>query len=388
MKLKQTRLRAGLAAILTLALSSLACQSVAGGTVAPRPTEERLPNPEGLATDAFLSPTAEATKPGATDPQPTQAPAGPGGDGSDFTQPTAIGQTLSVASWDVAVLAYYYGDDALKSLETMSDMVDALPEGRQYVIAQIKATSRFNDNENHAVPYNVTLLADNRHGYFSRGFPMVKEPFSGEVRNGESVTGWLVFQAPSETRNFQIVFSDYDNDFNLVEGYLALTPDAALPPADVASFPADNEIGRDPQSPAKIGDTVITGGFAVTITEILRGKAADEIINAENAFAPSEPEGQEYALARVRVQALGVEPKLQHFTTILFSVQPTTGDPIGLPFLVLPGESVDAALVPGAVLEAWLPLALPVDDDGALLYYDPTFGFGDESPARYFALQP
>ncbi len=381
------RLHGSLFALAALTASSLACQSVGLSPTAPPPTEARVPNPEGLATDVIGAATPE---PSNTEPaaEPTPAPAQAGGVGSDYTQPIAIGETMSVASWDVEVLEYAYGDQAIEALKTMTDMVDPLPDGYQYVVVRLRATSRFNDNENHAVPYSLTLLAENRHGYFSRGFPTVSEPFEGEVRSGESVEGWLVYQTPSDTSRFQLVFSEYDRDFNLDEGYFALSPDAALPPADPSTFPAGNKIGIDPKNPAQVGDTVVTGGFAVTITEIKRGDAAAEIITSANSFAPSAPDGQEYALARIRVEALGTDAKLQHFTTILFSVQPSSGEPIGLPFMVLPGESADAPLVPGAVLEAWLPLALPMDDPGALLYYDPTFSFGDESPARYFAVAP
>ncbi len=387
------RLRAHVSvlAVAALAAGSLACQSVTADPVTqqPIPTEGRLPDPEGLATDDVggVTPDIVATDAGAGE-TPTQAPGGATGSGSDFTQPAALGTSISVGNWDVAVMSYSYGDQALKDLETMSDMVDALPDGRQYVIVQLRATSAFNDNENHDVPYNIILLTENRRGYFSRSFPTVSKPFSGSARAGDSVEGWLVFQAPSDTNDFQLVLSEYDNDFNLDEGYLALTPEAALKPADPATFPAENKIGIDPAQPAKIGETVVTGGFALTITEISRGDDAAKIIADANSFAPTLEEGHEYALARIRVEAIGTEPKLQHFTTVLFSVQPTTGEPIGLPFLVVPGESPDSPLVPGAVLEAWLPLELPTGDTGALLYYDPTFGFGDESPARYFALTP
>lgn len=371
-----------------LTIAALACQSLGPDSPSATrvvPTEERLPNPEGLATDAFGTPAP-------TDEAPVEEPTSGGpvgitGSGADYTQPMALGQTLTVANWDVAVNAYHYGDQATEVLGTMSDLVDTPPNGFQYVIVQLTATSRYADNDNHGVPYDVRLLADNRHSYNSAGFPTVKEPFEGEVRKDESVTGWLVFLSPVETKEFQLVFSDFDNDFNTVEGYFALTPNAALPAADPSTFPPDNEVGIDPKAPARIGETVVVGRFALTITEILRGDAADKII-AESVFAPEPEAGQEFALARIRVLAVGREPKLQSFSTILFSVQPSSGDPIGLPFLVLPGESVDTSLIPGGELEAYLPLAIPSDDPGALLYYDPTFGFGDETPARYFSLQP
>lgn len=381
--------RSVLSILAALAMAALACQSVTPGDTPgqQQPTEERLPNPEGLATDAFGTPPVEATDEEPAGQATDASPVGLVGSGSDFTQPAALGQTVTVAHWDVSIAAYHYGDQAVEVLGTLSDLVDAVPDGWQYVIVQLTATSRYSDNDNHPIPYDVMLLADNRHAYLSRGFPTVSTPFTGEVREGESVTGWLVFQVPADTTEFQIVYSDYDDEFNKIEGYFALTPNAALPAADPATFPAENQVGIDQAAPAKIGETVVTGGFAVTITEILRGEDATAII-AESLFAPPEPEGQEYALARIRVEAIGDEPRLQSFTTIFFSVQPTTGDPIGLPFLLLPGESADTSLVPGAVLEAYLPLAIPVGDTGAVLYYDPTFGFGDESPARYFALQP
>ena len=383
----RARVHAGLTVVLALSLAGLACQSITSEPTGPRPTEARLPNPEGLATDDYGSQLTPAPE-GPTATEAGEVVSGPTGSGADYTQPAALGETISIGNWDVRILSYAYGDQAVEQLKGMTDMIDTLPDGRQYVLVELEAISRFNDNENHAVPYDVRLVADNRHGYFSRGFPMVSDPFEGEVRSGESVAGWLLFDAPAQSSEFQLVFSDYDNDFNQIEGYLALTPNAALPAADESQFPDENDIGRDPAAPAKIGETVVTGGFAVTLTEIQRGQEAIDTIVSANSFAPDPGEGQEYALARIRVEAIGREPELQHFSTILFSVQPTSGEPIGLPFLVVPGESPDGALLPGAVLEAWLPLALPVGDDGAVLYYDPTFGFGDQSPARYFALQP
>lgn len=374
-------------ALAALTMAALACQSVSPDNSPTRvvPTEERVPNPEGLATDAFptQAPTDEPPVVAAT----PNGPVGITGSGSDYTQPMAVGQTLTVANWDVAVNAYHYGDQATEVLGTMSDQVDTPPDGFQYVIVQLTATSRHGDNDNHSLPYDVHLLADNRHSYNSAGFPTVKEPFDGDIRKGESKTGWLVFLVPVDTKEFQLVLSDFDNDSNSIEGYFALTPNAALPAADPSTFPPDNQVGVDPKAPAKIGETVVVGGFAVTITEILRGDAADTII-AQSVFAPEPAAGQEFALARIRVQAVGREPRLQSFSTILFSVQPSSGEPIGLPFLVLPGESADTSLIPGGVLETYLPLAIPSDDPGAVLYYDPTFGFGDETPARYFSLQP
>lgn len=198
--------------------------------------------------------------------------------------------------------------------------------------------------------------------------------------------GWLLGGVP-----FLIVFSLACQLSSIV-----ITPTAsgvtAVPPASSpdasGSAPIPNptqppQPGSSRANPIPVGETAVTGRFAVTILETLRGDAAWQAVHLANLYNAPAPEGWEYLLVKMRVANQDSGEDKQY---VALNV---TGDGRVLHFdfdsgVVSPDPALETNLSGGVESEGWEAYRIRQGEGNLILVVDDQANY--ETPPTYMAI--
>lgn len=170
--------------------------------------------------------------------------------------------------------------------------------------------------------------------------------------------------------------------------------EATAPPAlsPTVGAPAETVLGTSRDNPAGIGQEVVSGNLAVSVSEVLRGDEALSRMLAENEYNET-PNGEwEYVLMRVQVRGLGDFSEPIDVSAFDFAITGSSnvlvlgvidgawygggGDP--------PDPELDGGVYGGGELGGWLSKPVPVGETDVVLVFKPFSG--DYSTWRYLAL--
>lgn len=157
-------------------------------------------------------------------------------------------------------------------------------------------------------------------------------------------------------------------------------PDDAANPAAGREMPDDAGLSRaDPLPPDAVGRI---DGWHVQVLETIRGREAWNRIYETNQFADPPPEGLEYIIVRMRIQAdfEGQEPR-KFYPKITGDRRRDTPS-AGVP----PDPALETELAGGNSSEGWLNFLVGVDEDNLLLKLEELSAPADAKP-RYIALE-
>jgi hypothetical protein len=137
-----------------------------------------------------------------------------------------------------------------------------------------------------------------------------------------------------------------------------------------------------------VGETVVSPAWQITVLEVVRGAEAAQRITEANQFNDPAPEGQEYLLARVRVQYLG--DAAPDATVMVdqssFKITGSANVVYDRPSIVAPRPALDASLFPGGQVEGWVVVQAPADEGGLTLIFEPLFEFGNAN-VRFLSIE-
>jgi hypothetical protein len=151
----------------------------------------------------------------------------------------------------------------------------------------------------------------------------------------------------------------------------------------LATAPPDGaERGRTRANPLPAGATVVVPGWKAQVVEVLRGRAAWNALYAANSQNDPEPEGYEYYLVKLRVEATfrgegrRLYPKITGADRVeRLPVSAVTPEPR------FPSNNAE----PGQSFEGWIPYLIPTGEQDLLLFIEQLTGPEDTYPL-YVAL--
>jgi len=144
--------------------------------------------------------------------------------------------------------------------------------------------------------------------------------------------------------------------------------------------PAQPELGLSRSTPANPGIPVVVHGstilgeltiYEITLSEVVRGEEAYELISGVHAFVWDPDPSMEYLLAKVRMKYItGPTGGTNFIHQIYFKALSQRGMVYVTPSYFFPMEPfLTQALYPGSSFEAWTTWQVPVSDRAPILAY-------------------
>ena len=126
-------------------------------------------------------------------------------------------------------------------------------------------------------------------------------------------------------------------------------------------------------NPAILGEPVVvntpSGTFEVTVTDAIRGERAYQIIKGANMFNPDPEEGYEYLLTKVKFRYISGDSA--YYVSDWDFKAYCDGVGYSPVIVVLPNnypEFEGVNLMPGGVIEGWIPYKVPKNRDVMIAY--------------------
>ena len=394
--------------VMLLMLIFLAC--------GPSGPPEEPAAPEATATEEVSEPSPTLTRIPAsptTHPTPTLQPSPtpePPPELGTRMNPIPLGQQVGAVTtglgetreYNVAILETIRGEPAWLAVQDANMFNDAPAEGNEYVLvrARVEYLSGPSDETSQISVWDFNIVTS---AGVTLDPPSIVDPepaFEAQFFPGGSVEGWMTFEVPANDPVPLLVFGmGYDGSggvyFALVGGEGGPAPEpqpeeptAALPPTpDTAA-----EVGTR-MNPIPLGQQVgavttelgETRQYNVTVLETVRGEPAWVAVQDANMFNDPPAEGNEYVLARARVEYLsGPSDETSEISVWDFNIVTSAGVTLDPPSIVDPEPAFEAQFFPGGSVEGWMTFEVPANDPVPLL----VFGMGyDGSGGVYFALQ-
>lgn len=308
-------------------------------------------------------------------------------------QPTSIspstitppGEPATIGPWQLAVVESLGGTDAFATLQATNDGNEEPREDLAYLLLRIECR---NESDLPRIISTADFAAAGPDGAFRRAASLiVPEPaLEATVEPGGTADGWVAVSVPADNADGNDVVVRYDSQIysgDWSDGLFAVVGAPALPegePADVSP-----EVGAEPDAPAGLEETVVTGGWAIAALDVASGQAVyDRAPQGTRALGQS---GSETWLAvRIRVTNLTTHPR--YFSPTALMLAAADGAIVDdAPALTPPAPDVAGEYLPGATGDGWVawdtgerPFAL-LRADASVLGADPRFLILGDAPA-------
>lgn len=360
---------------------------------------EPVSNPDGTAVgNGEYSPDLSEADPGGDAP----AAGRPADRGLSRSHPDPIEAEVNTPYWDFKVLEILRGQAAYELLQEQDPDAAPPPDGQEYLLVKVWVRCKNPDISAFYLDLNnLFITGDRLYGYTDRLIDLPSPEFYyTDMYTAESLEGWIDVLIDIGEQDLMLVFDreEYVNDEKQPRElrYVALEPGATLSiPPELASI-TPNELGKDRDVPARIGETVITADWELTVLETRRGQAALDLVLEMNDRNELPEEGLEYVAFFVRARYIGAQDVSARASNYpLRAYVPGQGrngsdqmedpnfykDPSGtFPLL-------NAKLFPGGQAEGWVIKQVPAGYSPVIIQY---LGFEETNwdDVRYFSLEP
>lgn len=317
-------------------------------------------------------------------PQPHLPEFAPPEKGFNRGNPFAVGEPIELENWVVEVLQFARGQEAWDQLKTLPYNNEAPAVGEEYVLVQMHITHTNESAEEESVGIALTGSAGLKHHSFNSSVTPPAPYLVSTMAGGESQEGWYAFVIVEGETDLMLVVEDHSLlDEPLMYG--ALEEGASLlVPTDLTAVQPTNR-GQDIREPVPFGSTVTNEDWELTVTDVVVGEEAWEMLLDANQFNDPPGRGVEYVLAKIKIRYLGQGDQPTNMYSYYLRLLNHDRDAYDTPALVEPIPRFDFVMYPGAEAEGWLALAARQGDTGLMLRFNPTYQ--DDSPEiRYLSL--
>lgn len=272
------------------------------------------------------------------------------------------------------------------------DQIKALPYsnneapgiGEEYVLMQMRVTHTNQRAEEESVGISLTGSEALEYYSFNSGITPPSPYLVSSVKGGESSEGWYVYTIAKGETDLMLIVDDYSL-FDDPLTYVALEEGASLlVPTELTAVQPTNR-GTDIHEPAPFGSTVINEDWEVTITDVIIGDEAWDILLEANQFNDPPGSDTDYILVQVSIRYIGQGDKPIHISSYNLKLLNSAGEEYADPALVEPTPRFDFDMYPGAEAVGWLGYAAFKDDSGFMLRFNPTYS-ADSPEIRYLSL--
>lgn len=384
-----THTRRTIIAALALALTLSACGSTpaalppaassAGAdrsTSAPRSTDRPA---------ATAEPTATTEPTSTVEPTVTPKPAA----GISRSNPLPLGTEVRLKTWAITISNVTRGNDARQAIAKANQFNEPPRKGYEYILATMRVQNISDKPEAQHVSLGSSVrVSGDRNVLYSSASVVVPTPLEGELFPGGAVEGQQAFEIPADEHNLMF---QLDESFSLDEDaqrFVALDDGARIVPDAALIATQPSEVGTRRDAPARLGETVTTDTWEVTILEVVRGDQAAKLVQEANQFNDPAPADSEYVAVKLRARLIGTqEPDVaQHIDGGYLKITGAKSVIYEKPSVVAPAPELDAYVFPGGTAEGWEVVSIAKGEQKLALIFEPLFSFSDAG-VRFLALE-
>ena len=316
-------------------------------------------------------------------PQPELPEFSPPEKGLNRTTPLPVGETIEQKNWTVEVLQFSRGQEAWETLKALPYSNNEPPGiGEEYALVQMHVTHTNKRAEEESVGISLTGSAGLEYFSFDSGLSIPSPYLVTHLEGGASHEGWYSYVIAEDETDLMLVVDDYSSD---ARTYAALEEGASLlRPSELIAIEPTNR-GKDIREPAPFGVTVTNEDWELTITDVIIGDEAWEILHEANQFNDPPGADTDYILVKISVRYIGQEREPFNMYSYHLKLLNGTGEEYADPVLVEPRPDFDFKMYPGAVAEGWLGYAAFKEDSGLMLRFNHTYD-ADSPEIRYLSL--
>lgn len=232
--------------------------------------------------------------------------------GLSRTNPYPIDVEVVTPYWDFKVLEFHRGEDAWQIIQA-DNPNNPPPPGKEYVL--IKMWLRNKNPTPNAQNFGQDELFVTGDSLRGHGDVLIDRPSPevvySDIFTAELFEGWIDVLVDPSDGNLMLVF-DRDDSVNgetqpREVRYVALNEGASIEVPSELEGISPNDLGLEPESPAKIGETVIGEDWEVTILEALTGESAMDIVLQMNQKSDPPEDGMEYIALRARMRRISTQ---------------------------------------------------------------------------------
>jgi hypothetical protein len=135
-----------------------------------------------------------------------------------------------------------------------------------------------------------------------------------------------------------------------------------------------------------MSEIVVTDNWEISVSEVIRGADAWNMVLAANQFNDPPEDGFEYVAVKVKVRNIGTEDEAMNIDAYSFNTTGSAGVLHDAPSVVEPEPALSVYLFPGGEFEGWIIMQAAIDETNLLLIYEDWYSFSD-SNKRYLSLE-
>lgn len=261
-----------------------------------------------------------------------------------------IGESTAAGPWLMTVSEVVAGGEAASLVAQTNVKNEAAPDGLSYVAARVNVQNASDRPQSIA---QADFAVSGSDGILRRPPAVVipDPPLHAVVGPGESSEGWVV-SLVNDSAAALLWYDSATIGSAWGDTIFALAEGAAIPDSE-ATDDADTDVGSDPARPAAIGDTVRTGGWEVTVQDVIYGQ---DVFNAADFELQALGSGYQ-GIGRfigIHVAVRNVSAFPAFFSTTALEIADGKGEPWDHTMtLTPPNPDVSREYLPGASGEGW-----------------------------------
>jgi hypothetical protein len=305
-----------------------------------------------------------------------------------------IGETATAGPWQMTVAEVLTGDAAFQAAGGANP---AAGDGLQYVAARIQVANQ-SSQPFMISPEDFAVVAEGGVYRRSAGVFPPSPALDGIVQPGEALEGWVLSSVEADAAGIILLYDSTLISGKWADHAFAVTDGAALPGSQERAAETDRS-GRDPDSPAGIGQVVATDEWTVEIVDVVEGAAVNDISPAETqrlARSYNSGDGSNASCldtwVAIQIDATnnGGDGRSRFLSPTAFQLAGSEGEPmLDIRLLTPPAPDLSGEIAAGASRTGWISFELPslCGADGPNLLYNTNLlrfqPFGTSEDARY-----
>lgn len=263
----------------------------------------------------------------------------------------ALGEPFAVGPWRITVVEVRTGAEAAAQVQEANAYNASAPDGLGYLTAWVTAESMSDG----PLVINLSDFAATGADGVLRRPPTIDMPepaLQGVVGPGDSLEGWIPFLVDDPT-SATLWFDSPFMGGNWAEAIFALSEAAAVPSAPTGDT-SDTDAGADPSRPVAIGETVRTGGWDVTVEEVIFEEAVISAADFRLQALGLDGVLPGGSMIGVRVSITNLSPYPAFFSTSALAIAGLNGEPWDHTItLTPPNPDVSQEYLPGGSGSGW-----------------------------------
>ena len=296
--------------------------------------------------------------------------------------PLPHGSVAPLPSLQVAVTDWLRGDAAWQSLRSASIANEPARDGWEYVLVRLQLTGVAPQSWVGCRDFRV--IGADRIAYFHGAqIPPAPALEYATLAAEQNAEGWCAYAVHAGERNLLLMINEPDDRDPDALRYVALEEGAAIEPASIAVPNPPQSAGDAPLSAAALGREVVTQEWTLKAVEMLRGEAAQHLVESANSRNKPPAEGLEYVAAKIHARYHGPDERPGLLSPSQFRAIDGKGEPYETPIVLDVFPDLTRTLLPGGEHTGWVVLQVAPGDSGAVLRFQPYY---PDRALRYLAL--